>query len=50
MKVTIIGGGTAGWLTGLFFNKKVQTMMVHPLSWHQGLDNRFFRLIVGEHH
>lgn len=22
MKVTIIGGGTAGWLTGLFFNKK----------------------------
>lgn len=22
MKITIIGGGTAGWLTGLFFNKK----------------------------
>jgi len=22
MKVTIIGGGTAGWLTGLYFNKK----------------------------
>jgi tryptophan halogenase len=22
MKVTIIGGGTAGWLTGLFFNKR----------------------------
>ena len=21
MKITIIGGGTAGWLTGLYFNK-----------------------------